>query len=101
EELVDPRAIVARAGNVEAAVGQHIERALVAGGRSHPRLRIDRDGGAGAEPLPELVAEIRRQPSNPDERLVDAGGNAGDDGLGAGGRRRWREPADQGKSDNW
>src|SRR5215472_7868181 len=73
EELVDPCTIVARAGDVVAAVGQHIKRALIAGGRSRPRFRIDRNGGAGAERLPELVAQIGRQPSNPDERLVDEG----------------------------
>ena len=101
EELVDARAIIARAGDVEAAIGQHIERALVAGGRSYPRFRIDRNGGAGAERLPELVAQIGRQPSNPDERLVDEGEIADDDSFGAARRRRWREPADQGESDNW
>ena len=100
EELVDARAIVARAGDIKAAVGQHIERALVARGRSHPRPRIDRNGGAGAERLPELVAQIGRQPSNPDERLVDEGEVADDDRFGAARRRPWREPGDQGKSDD-
>jgi hypothetical protein len=94
-ELVDPRAIVARALGIVAAVGQHIERARVAGRRAHPRLRIGCDGGAGAERLLELVAQIGGQPSNPDQRLVDENEIADGDGFGTTRSRYRRKPCSQ------
>jgi hypothetical protein len=88
-KLVDARAVIDRSADVVAAVGQHVERALVARGRSRPRRRIDRDGGSGAEGLPELVAQIGGQASDPDQRLVDEDQVA--DGDGFGGARRGRD----------
>jgi hypothetical protein len=54
----------------------------------------------GAERLPELVAQIGGQPSNPDERLVDEDEIADGDGFGTTRSRRRRKPNSQHQSDH-
>ena len=87
-KLVEARAIVGRAADVIAAVGQHIERALITRRRSHPGPGIDRDAGPGAEGFTELVAQIGRHPPDSDQSLVDEDKIADRDGLGSEYRRR-------------
>ena len=92
-KLVEARAIVGRAADVVAAVGQHIERALITCRRSHPGPRIDRNAGAGAEGFTELVPQIGRHPPDSDQSLVDEDKIADRDGLGGEYSRRRRERA--------
>ena len=92
-KLVEARAIVGRAADVVAAVGQHIERALITCRRFHPRPRIDCNAGARAEGFTELVPQIGRDPADSDQGLVDEDKIADRDGLGGEYSRRRRERA--------
>ena len=85
-ELVEPGTVIGRTGDVVATIGQQIERAAVAIGRSPPARHIGCQAGAGSECLAELVAMIRRNATNADEALVDQGQAA--DGDRVGGKRR-------------
>src|SRR6185369_1265124 len=71
---------------VVAAIGQQIERAPVAIGRSPPASHIGFQTGAGSECLAELVAIIRRNATDADEALVYQGQAANSDRVG--GKRR-------------
>jgi hypothetical protein len=70
-DLVEPRTVVDRSGDIVAAVGQQIERAAIACAVARPGFRVDRHAGAGAKSLAEPVAQIGLEAADADQSLVD------------------------------
>src|SRR5262249_12289386 len=99
-DRVDARAVVRRALDVVAAVGQQQERALIALRRAVPGGRIDGHAGGRAEGLAELVALVGRQATDGDEALVDEGlAVDGESRIRPSGERHEREQREGGDGD--